>query len=641
MAWSSWTSCSKTCAGGRQQRERIEYNCSRTQESRVCQPNPCPISPQIFEVPRNQTALKGNTVNFTCKANGLPKPRVWWTFNDGNLSSNAIQHSIKNGSLLLLSNVTKDMGGKYQCVAENIKNVTASTATLTVLELPAADVIPKHPTLTVGDELVLTCKVNKATLEIKWKKDGASEIPRAQIDKREGISILSIPKVVTSDRGEYSCEAHNKAGYRSFPATVIVEAAVTSSSESVQWYYILGPVSAVIVLFAVGWYIYRRRMTAMTSTTDGGVAMQNEIVDKWEIAIDRIDLREAIGRGAFGSVWRALLSQPDGRRGNRTVAAKCYTPISGEQGRKALMREIELGKLLGGTPHPNIVQFIGCVTTEDHPILIMEYLGRGDLLGYLRSTRGIHDHYHHGVGGIQELEPYDLVLFAKQIAAGMVYLATRGIIHRDLAARNVLLDNHSICKVTDFGLAYQDFKYGAGNAKKGCIPIKWTAPEILFGRPEMLSTKSDVWSYGVVLYEIFTIGGIPYEGWSESKTLMKIKDGFRMPKPEHIDESLYQVMMSCWESEIDHRPHFENLRHTMDTYLRERTYEELLNMGKYDGLKYANVDDCGAVVDLPTDEENEQGACAILPGNEAGEQGACANVPGIEEGEQALETTRV
>ncbi len=70
---------------------------------------------------------------------------------------------------------------------------------------------------------MLTCTVNKATLEIKWKKDGASEIPRAQIDKREGISILSIPKVVTSDRGEYSCEAHNKAGYRSFPATVIVE----------------------------------------------------------------------------------------------------------------------------------------------------------------------------------------------------------------------------------------------------------------------------------------------------------------------------------------------------------------------------------------------------------------------------------
>ena len=90
-------------------------------------------------------------------------------------------------------------------------------------ELPAADVIPKRPTLIIGEELVLTCTVNKATLEIKWKKDGASEIPRAKVDEREGISVLSIPKVVKGDSGEYSCEAHNQAGQRSFTAEVKVE----------------------------------------------------------------------------------------------------------------------------------------------------------------------------------------------------------------------------------------------------------------------------------------------------------------------------------------------------------------------------------------------------------------------------------
>ena len=90
-------------------------------------------------------------------------------------------------------------------------------------ELPAADVTPKRPTLIIGEELVLTCTVNKATLVIKWKKDGASEIPRAEVDEREGISVLSIPKVVTSDSGKYSCEAHNQAGQRSFTAQVKVE----------------------------------------------------------------------------------------------------------------------------------------------------------------------------------------------------------------------------------------------------------------------------------------------------------------------------------------------------------------------------------------------------------------------------------
>ncbi|XP_022804787.1 tyrosine kinase receptor Cad96Ca-like [Stylophora pistillata] len=264
----------------------------------------------------------------------------------------------------------------------------------------------------------------------------------------------------------------------------------------------------------------------------------NANTDEWEIAVDRLNFREPIGRGAFGSVWRALLGRSRGRRGNRTVAAKCYLPISGEQGRKALLREIELLKLFGRMGHENVVKFIGCVTVGVQPILIMEYLWRGDLLGYLRKSRGVFDHYHRGVGRVDHLTTYDLVLFAKQIAHGMTFLASRGIIHRDLAARNILLDEHRVCKLTDFGLSYQDFKYGPGNAKKGCIPIKWSAPEILFGHVEQLSTKSDVWSYGIVLFEIFTIGGIPYEGWSETTTMRKIQGGYRLPRPEHIDDSL-------------------------------------------------------------------------------------------------------
>jgi len=136
----------------------------------------------------------------------------------------------------------------------------------------------------------------------------------------------------------------------------------------------------------------------------------------------------------------------------------------------------------------------------------MEYLPCGDLLGFLRKCRGIEDKYHHGEGEVVDLETYQLVSFAKQIATGMVFLGSRGVVHRDLAARNVLLDRNFVCKITDFGLAYQNFVYGHGNAKKGCIPIKWTAPEILFGNCASLTSKSDVWSYGIVLYEIFTIG---------------------------------------------------------------------------------------------------------------------------------------
>ncbi|XP_020615347.1 tyrosine kinase receptor Cad96Ca-like [Orbicella faveolata] len=376
--------------------------------------------------------------------------------------------------------------------------------------------------------------------------------------------------------------------------------------QALEWYYIVGPVLGCIVVFAVGWCIckYRRAAVAELPDPEKAVEMQfqNPEADEWEIAVDLLQLQEVIGKGAFGAVWKALLNKPDGKPEKRTVAAKCFTPTSGEEGRRSLMREIELGKLLAEKPQPNIVEFIGCVTTQVHPMMIMEYLACGDLLGYLRKSRGIHDKYHLGQGSVPELEIYDLVLFAKQIAAGMVFLGSRGIIHRDLAARNVLLDDNFVCKVTDFGLAYQDFKYGHGNAKKGCMPIKWTAPEILSGNVAELSTQSDVWSYGIVLYEIFTIGGIPYPGWSEGRVVQAVLNGYQMPKPDHIDDQLYDVMTRCWNLNPDFRLPFENLRKRMDTYLREETYTELVHMGKYDSVKYSKVEDLGAQDEPPSEQ---------------------------------------
>ncbi|XP_022806591.1 tyrosine kinase receptor Cad96Ca-like [Stylophora pistillata] len=442
------------------------------------------------------------------------------------------------------------MEGTYTCTAKYKDISTSSSAALSVHGKASAQVLAEtHQTLMSGEVLTLTCKFNVETISITWKKDGESLNERALIDTRldERKSTLVITKVVEEDSGEYSCEASNKPGtVARSSVTLDVEAPAAPSSSSLEWYYIGGPVAAFIFLLALNAYIKNRRATALQDVPSRLNEEQDEVemgqvnvnTDEWEIAVDRLNFREPIGRGAFGSVWRALLGRSRGRRGNRTVAAKCYLPISGEEGRKALLREIELLKLFGRMGHENVVKFIGCVTVGAQPILIMEYLWRGDLLGYLRKSRGVFDHYHRGVGRVDHLTTYDMVLFAKQIANGMTFLASRGIIHRDLAARNILLDEHRVCKLTDFGLSYQDFKYGTGNAKKGCIPIKWSAPEILYGHVERLSTKSDVWSYGIVLFEIFTIGGIPYEGWSETTIMRKIYQGYRLPKPEHIDDSL-------------------------------------------------------------------------------------------------------
>ncbi|CAH3153640.1 unnamed protein product, partial [Pocillopora meandrina] len=495
------------------------------------------VSPQIIEPPKSQFLTEGYPVNLNCVASGIPTPTFVWTFNNGDLPSGINQTDHEEESFLVSASVTKGMSGTYKCTAKNKANKTSSSATLRVYGKASALLFPeKYITLTKGDTLKLICIVNEETINIMWKKDGDLITEKAAIETRldEKTSKLNLTEVVEEDSGEYSCEASNMLGNVARSVVTVDVKGKLEGEDEVE-------------------------MDQLNANTDG-----------WEIAADRLILREHIGKGAFGSVWRALLGRSRGRPGNRTVAAKCYLPISGEKGRKALLREIELLKLFGREGHENVVKFIGCVTVGAQPILIMEYLWRGDLLGYLRKSRGVFDQYHHGVGGVDHLTTYDMVLFAKQIAHGMTFLASRGIIHRDLAARNILLDEHRVCKLTDFGLSYQDFKYGPGNAKKGCIPIKWTAPEILFGHVEQLSTKSDVWSYGIVLYEIFTVGGIPYDGWSQSTTMKKIEEGYRLPKPEHIDDSLYAVMLNCWKYESASRPHFVKLYQTMDTYIKTK-----------------------------------------------------------------------
>ncbi|KAL9959877.1 hypothetical protein ACROYT_G033247 [Oculina patagonica] len=215
------------------------------------------VSPQVDVSPKNQTVPEGNSANLTCKARGVPKPTTAWNFNNGDLPSNAVENYIDEGSFLQLSNTTKDMEGTYTCTAKNKVNATTSAATLRVLEKPTAEIIPNpHPTLMVGDELKLTCEVNAVTTHIKWLKNGVLVSPRARVSPRvDDKSILSIEKVVEDDSGEYSCEASNEAGIVTRSS---VEIEVRAAGGSLKWYYIVGPILAVLLIFSsvsVGWYL--------------------------------------------------------------------------------------------------------------------------------------------------------------------------------------------------------------------------------------------------------------------------------------------------------------------------------------------------------------------------------------------------
>ncbi|CAH3184300.1 unnamed protein product [Porites lobata] len=223
------------------------------------------------------------------------------------------------------------------------------------------------------------------------------------------------------------------------------------------------------------------------------------------------------------------------------VGFTCYTPINSEKApdsnKKDLLAEYELMKQL--QPHPNVIRLMGAVTLSDPIMVLFEYIPYGDLLGFLRRSRGLDDKYYKDpdVKPSSSLTSQQLLRFAQEIADGMAFLAANKIIHRDLAARNVLVGEEEICKITDFGMARDVQQTDIYQKRtKSRLPVKWTAMEsLLYG---LCTSASDVWSYGIVLYEIFTIGGKPYPNLQAHRLPYLLKENYRMPKPAHLDDDM-------------------------------------------------------------------------------------------------------
>ncbi|XP_068685516.1 uncharacterized protein [Montipora foliosa] len=308
----------------------------------------------------------------------------------------------------------------------------------------------------------------------------------------------------------------------------------------------------------------------------------------WEVSRQSVVIDKMIGQGSFGQVAQGRASQLPWIEGTIAVAIKMLKANAQEMEKKDLLSELEVMKTL--KPHPHVIKLLGCVTISDPILVIIEYVPYGDLLGYLRKSRGLHDTYFKNpdVKPETNLSSLQLMKISGQIADGMSYLCSRNIIHRDLAARNVLVGEGETCKVTDFGMARDVHVENVYEKKsKGRIPVKWTAFEALMhGR---YTTKSDVWSFGVVLYEIFTIGGSPYPGINGRRIMELLNEGYRMPKPNHVAETLYQLMLNCWQQEPHDRPTFEQLRRELK--LMENQHKRLLNMKDYDKKLYENVED--------------------------------------------------
>ncbi|XP_018802584.1 PREDICTED: tyrosine-protein kinase Fer isoform X4 [Bactrocera latifrons] len=290
--------------------------------------------------------------------------------------------------------------------------------------------------------------------------------------------------------------------------------------------------------------IMHQYQSELPVTVKSGAILRRAICrERWELSNDDVVLLEKIGRGNFGDVYKAKLKST-----KQDVAVKtCRMTLPDEQKRKFLQE----GRILKQYDHPNIVKLIGICVQKQPIMIVMELVPGGSLLNYLRKNSN-------------SLTTRQQMGMCRDAAAGMRYLESKNCIHRDLAARNCLVDFENSVKISDFGMSREEEEYIVSDGMKQ-IPVKWTAPEALnFGK---YTSLCDVWSYGILMWEIFSKGDTPYSGMSNSRARERIDAGYRMPTPENTPPEMYRLMLKCWCAEAESRPHFDEIYNVVDALI--------------------------------------------------------------------------
>ncbi|KAL7017811.1 hypothetical protein ACKWTF_010540 [Chironomus riparius] len=485
-----------------------------------------PSAPIIVEgFPRNQTVLENSTVMFECPLISDLGVHVEWAKFKTDSTTNAtipkniskFEHDDEQSETLRLENVTFADEGWYTCIAANSLGSTHASAYLSVVEtLPSPDpgvsIVPHKQNELYG--ILVICLMFFFLLAL--------------------IIIIFVWKKYTKTKKlQRQMERVNQWTKKVIVVQPCIDNGTPGISETLQM-----PIVRI-----------EKHRTAMAgNSNDPNMISEYEFpIDlNWEFPRGQLELSKNLGEGAFGKV---VMAEAHGlmKAGQITVVAvKMLKEGHTDEDVKDLVCEMEVMKMIG--THVNIINLLGCCSQDGPLYVIVEYAPHGNLRDFLRKHRpnAYTDTPHEKEK--QALTQKDLVSFAFQIARGMEYLASRKCIHRDLAARNVLVTDDFVMKIADFGLARdihsQDYYR---KTTDGRLPVKWMSPESLFDK--VYDTQSDVWSYGILLWEIMTLGGTPYPSVPSVKNLFEIlKKGDRMEKPALCSIDIYMLMRECWVS---------------------------------------------------------------------------------------------
>uniref|UniRef100_A0A8C5BYY5 receptor protein-tyrosine kinase n=1 Tax=Gadus morhua TaxID=8049 RepID=A0A8C5BYY5_GADMO len=540
---------------------------------------------------RHSTVPANGTARFRCRATGNPRPTMHWYRDGQDLARDQRAAGFKvrlyESWSLTLESVGPSDGGSYTCVVKNeygslnhtyVLDVIAPNA---ILPMPLA-VLPSNQTAVVGSDVRFICRVSgNPRPDVLWFKhiagtgstEGLEGIPYVRVLKTGSLvgdaEVLLLRNVSEDDAGPYTC----MAGAASHSAWLAVAArrgcsggcVVPSLCPCLQ-------VSLDSTSSQLG--LTHRSLGTVPSLPylNKGSEPQFSYDSAWELHRDRLTLGKGLGEGCFGQVVLAEVVGLEKSRPTRVtkVAVKMLKADGTERDLCDLASEMQMMKMVGR--HKNIINLLGACTQEGPLYVVVEYASRGNLRDYLRSRRPEGQEYCSGpwkvaLGGVGVSE---LVSGAYQVARGMAYLASKKCIHRDLAARNVLVTEDEVMKIADFGLArdvhHIDYYKKTTN---GRLPVKWMAPEALFDR--VYTHQSDVWSFGVLLWEMFTLGGSPYPGVPVEELFKLLREGHRMERPSSCTAELYGLMTACWRSGPSQRPTFHQLVLDLDHTLSQIT----------------------------------------------------------------------
>ncbi|XP_059992576.1 fibroblast growth factor receptor 1 isoform X6 [Lagenorhynchus albirostris] len=509
-------------------------------------------------LPANKTVALGSNVEFMCKVYSDPQPHIQWLKHievNGSkigpdnlpyvqiLKTAGVNTTDKEMEVLHLRNVSFEDAGEYTCLAGNSIGLSHHSAWLTVLE--ALEERPAVMTSPLYLEIIIYCT-------------GAFLISCM-------VGSVIIYKMKS---GTKKSDFHSQMAVHKLAKSIPLRRQVTVSADS------SASMNSGVLL------VRPSRLSSSGTPMLAGVSEYELPEDpRWELPRDRLVLGKPLGEGCFGQVVLAEAIGLDKDKPNRVtkVAVKMLKSDATEKDLSDLISEMEMMKMIG--KHKNIINLLGACTQDGPLYVIVEYASKGNLREYLQARRppGLEYCYNPSRHPEEQLSSKDLVSCAYQVARGMEYLASKKCIHRDLAARNVLVTEDNVMKIADFGLArdihHIDYYKKTTN---GRLPVKWMAPEALFDR--IYTHQSDVWSFGVLLWEIFTLGGSPYPGVPVEELFKLLKEGHRMDKPSSCTNELYMMMRDCWHAVPSQRPTFKQLVEDLDRIVALTSNQEYLDL---------------------------------------------------------------